>query len=295
LLRRRQPIEPLIAPYLEHLREAGQAPRTIEMVGAFLYTLHGGEAVAEVTPGQAAKTVDAWRGHWSVATRRLRLLQARFFWRWLVEEGKARENPFDGLTIVGRVNAGKPQLRIKEAQLFAEVAFKRFDAGYHFALAPLLALMMGMRSSEICDRVVRDVDDGGAVLWIDAGKTKNTRRHLKVPHRLRPLLAQVAEGRSGNEPLWRCFYRRQNLHSLVWSLCDEAKVPRVCTHSLRGLWATLAVESGAACDSVAAALGHGSFEVTAKHYAQPAAVHAASTDRVVSTLFRDRSGDKSGR
>jgi hypothetical protein len=74
-----------------------------------------------------------------------------------------------------------------------------------------------------------------------------------------------------------------------------AELARPGLVALRGLWATQSVESGAACESVAAVLGHGSFAVTAKHYAQPAAVHAASTDRVVSTLFRDHSGDKNER
>lgn len=290
-LHRRQPIEPLIEPYLESLVESGQRPKTIEMLRAFLNSLHEGDAIADWTPRRAANTVELWRENWSVATRRLRLCQSRFFWRWLVEEGKAHENPFAGLAIAGRLNAGKPQLRISEAQDFTRAAMARFGAGYDFALAPLLGLMMGMRSSEITDRVVRDVDDGGAVIWIDSGKTKNARRHLKVPKRLRQPLAQIIAGRDGSAPLWGCHYRRQSLHRLVWELCDAAKVPRVCTHSLRGLWATLAVQSGTASEAVAAALGHGSFEVTARHYAQPSAVHEANTDRAVSTLFRNHSAD----
>ena len=113
-----------------------------------------------------------------------------------------------------------------------------------------------------------------------------------MPKRLRQPLAQIIAGRDGNAPLWGFNYRWQNLHGLVWELCDAAKVPRVCAHSLRGLWATLAVESGTASESVAAALGHGSFEVTARHYAQPSAIHAANTDRAVSTLFRNRSAEQ---
>ena len=67
-----------------------------------------------------------------------------------------------------------------------------------------------------------------------------------------------------------------------------ANVPRVCTHSLRGLWATLSIESGALSDVVASSLGHGSFEMTAKHYAQPEAVSGAKTQRVVELLELDR-------
>src|SRR5205814_1943477 len=48
----------------------------------------------------------------------------------------------------------------------------------------------------------------------------------------------------------------------------------------RGLWATLSIESGAASSAVAAALGHGSFAMTARHYAQPEAVANARSARV---------------
>ena len=41
----------------------------------------------------------------------------------------------------------------------------------------------------------------------------------------------------------------------VRKLCDEAGVPRVSTHSLRGLHSTLALEAGATSSAVAAALG----------------------------------------
>jgi hypothetical protein len=38
---------------------------------------------------------------------------------------------------------------------------------------------------------------------------------------------------------------RQWLYHWVRAYCDEAKVPAVCVHSLRGLHATLATEAGA--------------------------------------------------
>lgn len=46
-------------------------------------------------------------------------------------------------------------------------------------------------------------------------------------------------------------------------------MPRVCPHSLRGLHSTLAMEQGATSGIVAAALGHGSFEITQRHYVKP--------------------------
>jgi hypothetical protein len=70
----------------------------------------------------------------------------------------------------------------------------------------------------------------------------------------------------------------------VHKLCDEAGVPRVSTHSLRGLHSTLALEAGATSSAVAAALGHGSFQITAKHYAAPGTVERVRSKVVEHTL-----------
>ncbi len=48
------------------------------------------------------------------------------------------------------------------------------------ALASVVPLYLGLRASEVLRRKVRDVDAGGALRWIDSGKTKHARRHLKV-------------------------------------------------------------------------------------------------------------------
>ena len=77
---------------------------------------------------------------------------------------------------------------------------------------------------------------------------------------------------------------RATMWAIVRKLCALAGVPPVCTHSLRGLYATLAVQSGSASHVVASSLGHGSFEVTQRHYAQASSVANASTARVLSIL-----------
>jgi integrase len=54
------------------------------------------------------------------------------------------------------------------------------------AIGALLALTMGLRTSEVLRREVRDLDDGARYLWIDHGKTANARRHLEIPTLLQP-------------------------------------------------------------------------------------------------------------
>ena len=67
-------------------------------------------------------------------------------------------------------------------------------------------------------------------------------------------------------------------------LCRLTEVPVVCPHSLRGMHATLALESGATGDAVAKALGHGSFEMTKTHYASASSVSNSESSRVAAVL-----------
>ena len=226
----------------------------------------------------------------SAATHRFDLWVARTLFGWAKESGYVATNPFAEVRPSGKVRAGKTQLRIGEARRFSVEALRRFqDTGHPLAVGALWALSMGLRTSEVLHRVVRDLDEGAQFLWVDGGKTDNARRHLEVPVPLRPLLLQLAVGRDPGAPLFPShrtggFYPRTTMHRVVQELCTSAGVPRVSTHSLRGLWATLTVGAGAASHAVAAALGHHSFEVTQRHYAQDSAVSNAQTARVSSPL-----------
>ena len=76
----------------------------------------------------------------------------------------------------------------------------------------------------------------------------------------------------------------------VERVCRHAGVPVVCPHSLRGLHATLALRQGVASQAVAAALGHASFSVTARHYADPTQLHNTQVEAVLSALTAAASG-----
>ena len=77
--------------------------------------------------------------------------------------------------------------------------------------------------------------------------------------------------------------RRPSPSFRSYSDCKEAKVPLVCTHSLRGFWATTSVQIGTPSQAVAATLGHGSFAITERHYAAPGSRQNAGTHLVVET------------
>lgn len=228
------------------------------------------------------------------ATHRFYLALAKGFCQWVVRKGVLRHNPFNEVVPIGRVSAGKKQLRVEEARMYAETAFRLFDEkGDKMALASVVPLYLGLRASEVLKRQVRDVDAGGSLLWIDGGKTKNARRHLKIEAKgLQERLLLLTRDRTPEEPLF--YYGetgKPRRYTALWAttqrICKAAGVPLVCPHSFRGLWATLSVESGAASSAVAASLGHGSFAMTARHYAQPEAVANARSARVVDMLKLD--------
>ncbi len=233
----------------------------------------------------------------AAASHRFYLSLAKTLFAWALRKKYLSKNPFAEVQPVGRVSTGKPQLRIDEAQQFVTTGLRLFDEdGDLLALGGVMALLMGLRASEVLLRQVRDVDRGATILWIDGGKTRNARRYLDVPAVLQPRLRKLTADRVGEELLIGqsrdgVMRDRRSLWVAVGRICRTAGVPRVCPHSLRGLWATLGVQSGAVSHAVAASLGHGSFEMTAKHYAQPEAISGACTTRMLEMLDLDHGPD----
>lgn len=226
----------------------------------------------------------------SVASRKLFISRAKTLFTWAHERGYIRVNPFADIKVLGKVRRGKPQLRIDEARRFIDTALRHYTETHQaLAVAVAGALFMGLRTGELLDRQVRDLEDGGRYLCIDRGKSQNATRRPEVPEPLRPYLLDLASQRGPSEPLFGYApcggkWHRQEVFNMTRRICELAGVPLVCTHSLRGLFATLAVQTGAATHAVAAALGHGSFSMTARHYAQANALVSAQVARVADVL-----------
>src|SRR5205814_1049912 len=129
---------------------------------------------------------------------RFYLKLAQGFFSWVVRKGFLSKNPFKDVQPVGRPSTGKVQLRLDEAKRYKDTAFRLFDEkGDRMALAAVVPLFLGLRASGVMGRCVRDIDAGGAVLWIDTGKSKNARRQLVVKAQpLRERLAQLVKARA---------------------------------------------------------------------------------------------------
>ena len=225
----------------------------------------------------------------AAATHQYFLTCAKGWGKWACKQRLTHVNPFAEVAALGKKHRGKAQLRIDEAKQLADALQERAEAGDPDALALLLMLHLGLRQGEVGARVARDVDAQGRILWIPEGKTENAARRLKVPFCLRTPLLTLARRKQTDELLFSAGSQppsRQHFWEKLRQFCLRAHVPLVCPHSLRGLHATLALEAGATGEMVAQALGHGSFQVTARHYATAESVAGSRAARVAEALGR---------
>lgn len=282
-----------IAMYLAHkshgVRESTLATLTYRLHG-ILRTADGDRLLRDIKPQLAAKLYQRRVDETKADTHRGELAAAGAFAQWCVRQGWLPADPFAKVEAVGRRAAGKPQHRVDESRRFVDHALGECTTA---GIAATCAVLMGLAASEVTDRVVRDVDDGGQLFWIDEGKTRNRRRHIIVPEVLRTHLAALARGRAPDEPLFgyaqprRGESRPVDRHWLgyhVRRLCRAARVPVITPHSLRGLHGTLSVSAGIEVGHVARQLGHGGPGVTRRHYLAPGAEAAAGHERALGVI-----------
>ena len=285
------PMSEALAAYREHLATRGNRPghpnrpRTIETtLGRLTKVFLSDIVTGEMTPATAAAMWETYRVEKAVDTLMNTLAQAKTFFRWMTARGWLKHpDALKDIEVLGRRKKGKPQLTEDESKRLLECALVLGRSGDVGAIAAATALVLGMRTSEIADRIVRDLDAGGTKLRITSAKTAAGVRTMKVPAVLQPLLKALAVGKQPSDRLFGVVNRHWVLRS-VRRICATAGVPSVPAHGLRGTHARLAVEAGISGDVVAASLGHESFAVTAAHYAGSDAVADAAADRVARAL-----------
>lgn len=225
-------------------------------------------------------------------THRNALAVAKTFGRWLVDQKLVRENPFASVNPIGQRSRGKEQLTNDETKRWAGIALAEASKGGDGALAAYMTLIMGLRAGEVVMRTVRDVDDGGTRLRVRRAKTRAGDRDVKIPDVLQPLIARRCQGKTSEALLFVGESRdgSPQPHPVRWvrdhvrRLCRLAGVPVVCAHSMRGKHADLSVEAGMSPDLVASSVGHTSSQVTMRHYAKPATLHALQSSRAAERL-----------
>ncbi len=304
-----------IADYVAHLTAEGFAPGTVETAGhrlrSMLRVREHDRPLADLTPAigrqlYKRRQTDVTRSGKRVApdTHRGELTVAGEMCTWAAAQGWLDRNPFAGIDPAGRKRAGrgKAQLRVDESRVLMDHLLELCAGGTVVeAVAVLCALLLGPRASEVVLRDVRDLDDGGRLLWIPDAKTDSGRRTLEIPEVLRPLLLDLARGRSGKAPLFiatdaptakrKRGARRATRDWLYYHcgrLCAAAGVPEITPQALRRTHGSIANEAGATAELVAAQLGHGSIAVQKRSYVAPGAAETGRARRVMRLLHGGR-------
>lgn len=282
--------------FLEEKAQQGLKPRSLNTLDYKLrYFLPVDEPLCTLSPQRAEEIYitetqrpSRYGRPVTAQTHQSVLRLTKLFFRWAVQRGHLRANPFEGVKTVGKANAGKRQLRVDEARRLYQLLLQAGKTGEPGAIAVLTQLLLGLRSSEVLAREVSDLDDGGRLLWIPSGKTKNARRRLHVPEALRPLLLGLVKGLPPERLIFGDKHGKQRFHMWLWRqvklFCKRAGISQVCPHSLRGLHSSLAIEAGSTPGVVASTLGHSSFAITAKHYVDPDTLRNSSVHKVADAL-----------
>jgi len=290
-------VESIVHDYIAHLGSRGLAASTVRTVEYRLNAFFAGRERSnyfDISKSVAANLYADITTRQSVDTHRNTLVAVKAMGAWAVKTGKARSNPFAAVEPTGLRSRGKQQLRIDEARKLYAKCVELADSGDDGAVAVLTTMLLGLRASEVTNRLVRDLDAGGTILWIEKAKTRAGDRGLAVPDVLRSHLQRLAKGRAPTERLFGgSTTKRGNARDRQWlyhhthRLCELALVPATSPHALRGLHATVAIAAGADVASVARHLGHSDTKVTTEHYIAPGAIARSRATFVAEILVKN--------
>lgn len=289
-----------VTAFLESKRAKGRKESTIESAEDRLHMMLGSVMHRPLRHvlGRGAELYAAAQVGRAADTHRNGLNVAKDFGRWCVKQRWLRANPFADVEPVGAkvYGADKPRLTVDESRKLD--LWCREHPADQGAVLTLGYLILGPRASELVRRDVRDLDDGGRLLWIGKTKTVAGRRRLAIPDELGAMLVALAGDRPGDAPLfvteasrrWPAGRRwsRHMAYNHVRRVCDAAGVPMLSPQAMRRTQATLATDAGATGLMVAEHLGHESPAITHRAYIEPSAAKDAQVERA----FRVISGGR---
>ena len=213
LVREEHTTETAFAAYTKYLKEKGNKQNSIDVTewaieqffpSVLPLQLLSAKRCAALYEDLRTRPSKQTKKPLSADTHRNVLSQVKSFLAWCVERGWLRENPCAKVKGIGKrrprgKSLGKQgnTLRVKEARAWYAKAVELADGGDEGATAALVAMLLGMRASEIVSRRVSDLDEdsaAGDLLWIPCSKT--------------PAGAPHARGAGGSTPAARCVRRR---------------------------------------------------------------------------------------
>ena len=285
-----------VTAYLEHLARYGgtkkrnrplkatSVDRARHGLLAILQLRTGDRPLASLTASAAQKLYKARQQETKVDTHRGDLIYLVSACRWWVEQGWLSANPAADVKPEGERTEGKRTLKVDDARKFLATAL---EEGSPEGLACALLLVLGLRASELADRMVEDVNASPPMLVVPRGKTRAAKRTLAIPAPLGALVVAHAAkmSRGSLDPSSARLFNlsRYALHYHVKRLCKLAGVPEVCPHGLRGTCATV-IASASGVEAAARLLGHENTTVTLRHYVDPGTAESASAEAKMAVL-----------
>lgn len=282
-----------IKAYLDAKRAQGRSPETISSYEARLGVLLA-DLMKRPVRSVTKRGPDLYAGVLSgrKPDSHQNLLRAGKLWaKFCIKQRWLKANPFEDVEPIGQRTYGADKERLttdESRQLEAWCLANPGDVGAVLALG---YLYLGTRNTELTKRDVRDVDDGGRVLWIGKTKSRAGRRKLAIPPGLAEMLLALCTGRDGDEPIFKtrkkCRMRRETARRHVRRVLELAGVTVLPPQALRRTWASLADEAGQAPLAIARHLGHATAaapRVTEQAYMQRGAVAEAQRRRVAKAL-----------
>lgn len=230
----------------------------------------------------------------AAASHHAALERARDLGRFCVKQKWLRANPFEDVEKIGQRVHGADKVRLTVDESRRLDAWCRSRPGDRYAVLTLAYLLLGVRASELCNRDVRDLDDGGRLFVIGRTKTRAGRRQLAIPALLADMLIGLCAGRPTDAPIFLDEHgrrlSRQMARFRVMDACEAAGVTVVPPQALRRTQATLATDAGVAGLAVAQHLGHGSTAIAEQAYIAREAVADARTERALKLIQGGKAG-----
>ena len=284
--------------YAMHLHEKGnrQSSITTTMIRLHQFFRDGLKPLNRLTRRDIEGFYQQRRLELSADSHRNELAQVKTFLSWCVNERYIRRNPALEVAPIGKRQKGKAQLRDTEARLFLAGALRESLEGNDGSLACAVALLMGLRASEITRLQVRDVDCISRIITIEKAKTKAGNRRLEMPDVLLPHFKMRLKGRSRFEPVFPA-KSRDGFHFKEWvnentrRLCRSLELPLVTAHGLRGVHSSIAQQAGATGHLVAQQLGHENERTTQEHYTDKEVVETGKRATALRVLTGGLCGD----
>jgi integrase len=237
-----------------------------------------------LTPAKARDLFSMLTG--AVDSRRNSLAEAKTFCRKAKERGWLDSDLFAEVKGEGKRKFGKVKLSLDEAKKFMTVCLQFADGASDkkrvAGIGSAMALLFGLRASEITNLKTRDLDANGTIIRITRAKSRAGIRSLQVPEWFQPYLQIMAKGKAAGDPL--IGHDRGWVYRNVTAICKLAEVTVAPPHGLRAVHGDLALMASATPQAVSTALGHDSQGVTFRHYVDQGIALGQDHERAAAAL-----------